>query len=189
MAMRRILAVLPLIWPAGAVAHEGHPEAGGSELLLGLAHPLGGADHLLAMVAVGMWAAMLGGRAVWAVPAAFVAGMGVGGAAGFAGVVLPGAEAAILASLVLFGAALAVARQVPLAAAFAAAVVFGLAHGTAHGLEAPAGGGLGYGAGFLIATAALHAAGVLAARWFFRGGTRLIGAGTAVAGIVLAVAP
>jgi len=149
---------------AGAAqAHTGHgPTAG---FLHGFTHPLFGADHLLAMVAVGLWAAMAGGRSLWAVPAAFVGVMAIGGALGMAGVGLPGVEAMILASVVVLGALAAFRVALPVAAGMAVVGAFALFHGQAHGAEMPAGaGGLVYGAGFVLATAGLHGVGIAVAR-------------------------
>ena len=101
-----------------------------------LAHPLGGADHLLAMISLGLLAAERGGRATWALPAGFVGAMLAGGALGAAGVPLPAVEPAILASAIVIGAMVAGALRPPLAATLAGAALFGLAHGWAHGAEA-----------------------------------------------------
>jgi urease accessory protein len=177
------LAVLILLTPSLALAHPGHDDGGG--FVSGLSHPIFGPDHLLAMVAVGLWAALAGGRAVWAYPAAFVAAMLAGGLAGVGGAELPVIEPAILASVVLIGAAAALVLRVPVWAAVPALALFGLAHGYAHGLEGP--GGAPYALGFVVATLALHGAGIAAARlgaW----PARVLGGGVALAGVVLAVA-
>lgn len=158
------VAVVALASPAGA--HE-LPGRGGLD---GLAHPLLGADHLLAMVAVGVLAALVPAasgrrRVAWLVPTGFLAGMLVGGALGLAGVGLPGSEAVIGGSVVALGALVAVglgrgslarpAAWLPLLA-----VALGAAHGHAHGAEAPAGAVPAlYVAGFVAATALLHLAG------------------------------
>ncbi|WP_051660870.1 HupE/UreJ family protein [Bosea sp. 117] len=131
-------------------------------LAAGFLHPIGGIDHVLAMVAVGMFAAVLGGRAVWAVPASFVAVMALGGALGMAGVALPFVEIGIALSVVVIGAAVAFGeRRWPLGAAMALVGAFAIFHGHAHGAEMPADvSGAAYAAGFLAATTLLHAAGV-----------------------------
>src|SRR3546814_827787 len=104
----------------------------------GFSHPLGGLDHVLAMVAVGVWAAQIGGRAMWLVPAAFVAAMIGGGLVGMAGVPLPMVELGIVASVVLLGALIALQSRLPLPLSMALVALFALFHGHAHGLEAPA---------------------------------------------------
>jgi urease accessory protein len=154
------LAALSLLaFPATALAHTGIGSTDG--LLHGFAHPLGGLDHILAMVGVGLLAARLGGRALWLVPAAFVAMMAVGGAAGMYGHDLPWVEAGIALSIVVLG--LAVAFNLSLPALGAASVVgfFAIFHGHAHGAEMPADiSGLGYALGFVLATATLHVTGI-----------------------------
>jgi len=131
----------------------------------GFQHPIGGLDHLLAMVAVGVWAAQMGGNARWRVPSAFVGVMTVGGVLGFGGSHLPGTEFFIALSSVVLGAAIALATRPGLPVAMGLVGAFALFHGYAHGREIPsAASGLAYGAGFILATGVLHAAGfVLAA--------------------------
>jgi urease accessory protein len=127
----------------------------------GFAHPIGGTDHVLAMVAVGLFAARLGGRAVWAAPLSFLAMMAVGGALGMAGIGLPLVETAIALSVVVLGLAIAVRLHLPTIAAMALVGAFALFHGHAHGAEMPGTASvLAYGVGFLLATAFLHAAGI-----------------------------
>ena len=178
-------AILFALLPTAALAHAGHeiarPFAGG------LAHPLGGADHLLAMVAVGLWAALAGGRAVWAMPVTFVAAMLAGGALGAGGVALPMVEPLIVASSIVIGAAVALALRPSLGASLPLVALFGIMHGHAHGVEGPAQGLLAYAAGFALATAALHLAGIGLAR-LGPMAARLIGAATAAAGLALTVA-
>ena len=184
------LALALALLPAAASAHPGHVE--GSALVAGLAHPLGGADHMLAMVAVGLWAAITGGRAVWAMPLAFLAGMLGGGLAGAAGLAVAAVEPMILASTILLGAAAALALRPALPLALAAVAAFGAVHGLAHGTEGPQGGLALYAAGFIAATAALHLVGLVAGRGLARlagaGAARSLGAGSALAGLVLAFA-
>jgi len=142
-----------------ALAHTGHGDAAG--FMHGFLHPLGGLDHALAMVAVGLFAAHLGGRALLLVPAAFVAMMALGGALGIAGYSLPYAEAGIALSVVVLGLAVALRISVPVAAAMALAGFFAIFHGYQHGAEMPAdASGASYAAGFLVATALLHGAGI-----------------------------
>jgi len=158
--MNRILSVLAILMLGAtpAFAHVGH---GATESFMsGLAHPLSGLDHVAAMVAVGLWAALNGGRALWLWPASFVGVMLVGGALGMAGVGLPFVEPAILASVVAIGLMVTLAVNVPVALGAAVVGVFALFHGYAHGTEAMGLQGAGYMAGFAIATAVLHLAGI-----------------------------
>ena len=156
--MRFLLLSLAAALPTAAFAHTGAGGAGG--FARGLFHPLGGADHVLAMVAVGLFAAQLRGRALWLVPAAFVATMAAGGALGAAGVAIPHVETGIALSVLVLGAAIAFGLSVPVAGAMMLVGFFAIFHGHAHGAEMPAAAsGLAYGAGFVLATAALHAAG------------------------------
>jgi urease accessory protein len=160
--MRFVSVFLATLFAAtAAFAHPGHGIAGASGLAYGFLHPLGGLDHILAMVGVGLFASFLGGRALWLVPAAFVAMMAVGGVLGFAGLGIPFVEAGIALSIVVIGGALALGRSLPLAAAMALVGFFAVFHGFAHGAEMPAtASGLAYGLGFLVATALLHGAGL-----------------------------
>ncbi|MFT3974373.1 MAG: HupE/UreJ family protein [Amaricoccus sp.] len=189
--MRRILPALLILAPTAALAHTGIG-AHGSPFESGLLHPFLGADHLLAMIAVGFFAAMTGGRARWAYPASFVTAMIAGGVLGFEGAALPVVEPTILASIVVLGAAIAFALRPPLALACAVIAAFGMAHGYAHGLEGPGLGGLPYALGFVLATATLHAIGLglgLAAASLQRPlVARTLGGLTALAGVWLAVA-
>lgn len=160
---RAVLAAAFTLAPAAAFAHPGAAHV--HSLAEGIAHPFTGADHLLAMVAVGLIAARAEGRAVVAAPAAFVASMVAGAGLGLAGVALPQVETGIALSLIVFGALVALARPVPVGAGAALAAAFGLFHGFAHGSEGPQGGAaLAYMAGFVAATALLHGAGVVAGR-------------------------
>lgn len=152
-----------LLLPAVALAHPGDepvsPARGG--FAAGLFHPLSGLDHLLAMLAVGMWAAQIGGRAVWIVPSAFVVTMLFGGALGIQQVAVPSVELGIAASVAVLGCVVAGAFRVPAAVAAAVVGLFALFHGHAHGTELAAGlSGLEYGAGFALTSACLHAAGI-----------------------------
>jgi urease accessory protein len=179
-------AMALLFTPALALAHTGHYDGGG--LLHGMAHPLGGLDHLLAMIAVGLWAAYAGGRALWALPAAFVAMMLAGAGLAYAGVALPLMEPLILASVVVLGLLVAGNVRLPLLPGTALVALFGLFHGQAHALEMNASSGaLSYAVGFALITAALHLAGIGLGRSLMQGrGRRLLGAGTAAAGLFLA---
>jgi urease accessory protein len=127
----------------------------------GFLHPLTGLDHLLAMFAVGLLAAQLGGRAIWLVPGAFVGTMIIGALNGFAGVAIPGIEFMILLSAIAIALPVAFALGMPAPAAMAFVAVFAFFHGVAHGAELPSDGqSLPYIAGFALATALLHAAGI-----------------------------
>ncbi|WEX86062.1 HupE/UreJ family protein [Sinorhizobium garamanticum] len=173
---------------APAFAHLNPAEHG--SLMAGLSHPFFGADHVLAMVAVGLWAAQIDGRALWTIPAGFVATMALGFAFAVTGTPLPLVEPVILASVVAFG--LIVATAVRLDAAKAAAVVGVLAlfHGHAHGGEIGAAEIAPFAAGFMVATALLHAAGIglgilLGKLSGNKALARLLGGFTAAAGAVL----
>ncbi|WP_172123145.1 MULTISPECIES: HupE/UreJ family protein [unclassified Devosia] len=188
--MRLVLALVMLaVFPNLAFAHSGPEHALG--FVHGFEHPVGGLDHLLAMVAVGVFAFVLGGRALWAVPLSFVAMMIVGFGAGVAGVPVPFVELGIAVSSVLIGGAAALGRPMPVAAAMGLVGVFALFHGHAHGAEMPGGAnGLDYVAGFTLATASLHLAGMAAsltvarlAGRFGAGAARLAGGGFALAGL------
>ncbi|MFO0986990.1 MAG: HupE/UreJ family protein [Alphaproteobacteria bacterium] len=163
-----LAALAAALAAAPAVAHTGHGLDG---FAAGFAHPFGGIDHLLAMIAVGAWAAQQGGRAVWALPAAFLGAMALGGVFGFAGSSLAGTEGAILASVLVLGAVIAAAAKLPIAVAAPLVGAFALFHGLAHGAELPEDGNApAYAAGFVAATALLHAAGIALA--FALHGTR-----------------
>lgn len=157
----------------------------------GFSHPLFGTDHILAMVGVGLWASLLGGRAVWAVPTAFVAMMMAGFALAMATLGLPFVEPVIAASVVVLGLLALVALQAPTGIAMALVGYFALFHGHAHGGELGAAGAFPFMSGFAIATALLHAAGVGAGIGFSRvagsrqgrWATQLLGGLTAVGGI------
>ena len=167
-ALRLFVTVTLLFAPSIAFAHPGHGEESG--LLAGLIHPFSGLDHLLAMTAVGLFAAHLGGRALWAVPASFVAVMALGGIFGAAGVSLPFVETAIALSVLVFGFVIFSGMTPPVFAAMALVGLFAIFHGHAHGTEMPVNGSaLVYGIGFMVATALLHGFGIalgLAIHWF-----------------------
>lgn len=153
------LALVAVAVPTIASAHPGHEGAPG--FVHGFLHPLGGLDHILAMVAVGLFAARLGGRALWLVPASFVGAMAVAGVAGMSGFALPYVEAGIALSILVLGAAIALEMTMPVAAAMGLVAFFAVFHGYAHGVEMPETvSGLAYGAGFVAATAALHGLGI-----------------------------
>lgn len=181
-----ILAV-PLALATPVLAHPGH---GPATLLAGLTHPFTGADHVLAMVAVGLWAALRGGKAVWVWPLAFVAAMLAGFALAGAGIALPMVEPTILASVIVLGGLVAAGARAPTAAGVVLVALFGLAHGYAHGVEG--GGTAAFPFGFIVSTAALHLAGlgigVGLARLNKSGLLRMLGLGVAAGGALLAFA-
>jgi urease accessory protein len=155
----RLIAFALALAPGAALAHTGVGDTHG--FVHGFMHPLGGIDHVLAMVAVGLFAAHLGGRALWLVPASFVGMMAMAGVLAAAGIPLPFVEIGIAVSVVALGLIVALRATPPVTAAMALVGFFALFHGHAHGVELPQGvSALTYGAGFMIATALLHATGV-----------------------------
>ena len=162
---RRPALVLAFVSCLLAAPASGHPFHGAGDLAAGLAHPFLGIDHLLAMLAIGLWASRAGARAAWAVPGAFVLAMLGGFGLGLAGVAAPGIEPMIAVSVLVLGLLVA-SRAMPSApACLALAGGFAVFHGLAHAIELPAGGSAaGYAAGFVLATAALHAAGLVLGR-------------------------
>ena len=194
-ATRRVLAapaVAPLaLIPAVASAHPAHDAV---DLFHGLIHPFSGMDHVLVMVAVGLLAAQIGGRAVWLVPASFVLTMAVAGLAGMAGV-LPHVELGIAVSVFVLGAMIAFGVRLPLAAVMGLVAFFAVFHGYAHGAEMPqTASGLVYAAGFVVATALLHGLGIAlglgltrTSEAFGRAACQLGGVATMVAGTVLLI--
>lgn len=168
-----------------AFAHPGHAEY--APFTSGLLHPFLGADHMLAMVAVGIWAAFLGGKARFAIPAAFVTTMAIGFALALSGVYLPFVEPAIVGSIVGLGLLVAMAVRTPAGVSAAVVAVFALFHGHAHGTEFVGAHAAQFGLGFMISTAILHAAGITLGMTAGRNEKigRLLGAGTAVAGLAL----
>ncbi len=165
------VAAVMMLFATPAFAHVGHGET--SSFAAGLAHPFGGLDHIAVMIAVGLWAALKGGRALWLWPAAFVAVMLVGGALGMAHVALPFVEPAILASVVALGLCVALAVDLPVWAGAVIVASFALFHGHAHGTEvAETMNGVEYMAGFVVATATLHLIGIAFAQMMARNALR-----------------
>ena len=153
------LATLAWLLPAALLAHTRGGEAAG--LLAGLSHPVSGLDHVLAMVAVGLWGAQLGPPAVWLLPVAFPMVMALGGTLGLVGVHLPGVEIGIAMSAIGLGAAVLFEAKPKLGVAAALVGFFAIFHGHAHGTELPEGAnGLLYSIGFVVATGLLHLAGI-----------------------------
>ncbi len=154
------LAALLLLAAGPAFAHTEAGVPGG--LLSGFLHPLTGLDHLVAMVAVGLWGAQLGRPGIWVLPITFPAVMALGGVLGITGVPLPATEVVVALSAVVLGFAVALSLRVPFWAAAVVVGVFAIFHGYAHGSEMPgASNALAYGLGFVTATGLLHAAGIL----------------------------
>ncbi|WP_117193618.1 HupE/UreJ family protein [Rhizobium terrae] len=176
---------------APALAHL-NPEEHGS-FMAGVSHPLFGMDHILVMVAVGLWAAQVAqsessGKALWIVPSAFVGTMAIGFFLAVSGIGLPFVEPAILASVIALGLLVAMAVRLPTAACAATVGVFALFHGHAHGEELGSAGALQFGIGFMIATALLHIAGIALGLGIARVSpyvTRVLGAATALLGLSL----
>lgn len=189
--IRRLAVAAGMVTLAGAAqAHTGH---GTHSLMEGLLHPFG-LDHLLAMVAVGVWSiSALPQRKAWMGPAAFMAALSLGAALGATGFTVPFLEQAIALSVVLFGLMLVAARQAaPAALGLGMVAASAALHGLAHGAEAPAAGYAGYAIGFLMTTAALHLAGVgmglAVRRWMAERRNAALGAlggGLGLAGLVL----
>ncbi|MGB0781687.1 MAG: HupE/UreJ family protein [Marinomonas sp.] len=185
------LAALVAAIPALALAHPGHEHT--TSFMTGFMHPMGGLDHLLAMLAIGLWAASLGGRALWAVPAAFVGTMLVGGALAVAGVQVPFIEQGIVLSVILMGALLLGAARFSVVTCAGIAGLFAIFHGAAHGLEMPLNAnGAEYALGFAAATTLLHVVGIgfgaVIARFQAPIVTRVTGSVIAIAGLFLALA-
>lgn len=157
------VTALPVLWLVAQGA-QAHPlGAHGAGFAAGIAHPFLGSDHLAAMIAVGLWAAQLGGAARWRVPLTFIAMLAVGAGLAFAGMPFPAVQTGIAASLLVLGLLIGSAARVPESAGVLLIAGFALFHGHAHGAELPqAAGPFGYALGFITATAALHAFGLLA---------------------------
>lgn len=185
MTMKRIAMVSAgLLVSGSAVAHTATEV--GTGFVAGLMHPIAGWDHLLAAVAVGLWAARHRGRRMWVLPAAFLVAMLGGFVLALGGLALPAIEPAILISLVVLGAALAMPRTAPLGLAAATVAAFALFHGSAHGSEVPTAALLAtYGPALLLATAVLHGVGVAAGRMAHPLVTRVAGAALGGAGVWL----
>ena len=155
----RAIALTLTLFPSAAFAHPGAGYTHDFEP--GLAHPFAGADHILALVTVGIFAWQLGGRAVWLIPATFVLLMGAGGALATAGTALPSVEIGIAASVIVLGALVGFKVPAPLAIAAGTIAMFAIFHGHAHGSEMPIDlSAVAYTAGFMLATALLHGIGI-----------------------------
>jgi urease accessory protein len=185
----RLTSAALVAWPHVALAHAG---ADAGDLASGLLHPLSGLDHALTMLAVGLFAARLGRRATFLVPACFVLMMGAGAGLGYSGLVLPYVELAIAFSVAAAGMLLVSSRAPRLVVAVGLIGLFGVLHGHAHGGEIPPSAHVAaYGAGFLLGTVLLHAAGVVAAhvsRRYAARAPQLGGAVIALAGCAMIAA-
>ena len=174
-----------------AFAHPGHGDPLG--LTHGFMHPLSGADHVLAMIAVGLYAAQLGGRAMWMLPAAFMTAMIAGGAMGYTDVPIPMVEQGMGLSVIAMGAIIALGFKIPVKVAAVLVAVFAVFHGHAHGSEGSAVASfLPYAVGFIVATLGLHLTGIALAQGLNRLEhrramflVRVAGVAGAVAGSVL----
>ena len=185
---RHVVAATFLLLALGgapACAHTGSMTGG---FVGGFAHPLFGPDHVVAMVAVGLWGAFLGAPAIWVLPIVFPLVMAVGGVIGILGVPLPGVETGIALSAIVLGMMVALAAKPPLAIAAVLVGAFAIFHGYAHGAELPPGtDAVAYSVGFVVATGLLHLTGIafgLLARWpAGRITVRAAGGAIALAGI------
>lgn len=176
-----IMSMGIMLSPATALAHVGSSEAGG--FLTGIQHPVSGLDHIIAMLAVGLWGAQLGAPAIWILPVVFPMMMAMGGTLGLMGIPLPGVEVGIAVSAVVLGFMVLTEARVKIQLAMVIVAFFAVFHGHAHGTELPAGqSGLLYSMGFVAATGCLHGVGIavgLIHRWQ-AGKLALRGAGSVV---------
>jgi urease accessory protein len=185
---RRAVAAITLLLALActpAIAHTGSMSGG---FIGGFAHPLFGPDHVVAMVAVGLWGAFLGAPAIWLLPIVFPLVMALGGVIGILGVPLPGVETGIAVSAIVLGLMVALAAQPPLLIAAVLVGTFAIFHGYAHGAELPPGtDAVAYSVGFVVATGLLHLTGIAfgqLARWpAGRIAVRAAGGGIALAGV------
>lgn len=159
--------LLVFVLPSTADAHSVTGSVGG--FLTGFKHPLTGLDHIVAMLAVGLWGAFLGGRAMWTLPVVFPVVMAFGGAMGVLGIPLPGVEIGIALSGIVLGAVVALAAKPPLWVAAVIVGIFAIFHGHAHGTELPeAANAMTFAIGFVVSTGLLHLSGIafgLLVRW------------------------
>lgn len=184
MNIRPWLSLPLLLLPGLALAHQGHGEHG---LLAGWQHPFAGLDHLLAMLAIGVWAALQSRVMKLAIPATFLAALLVGYLLGTHHIELPQMEIGISLSVLLLGLLVASSARLPAAMALVLAASFALFHGNAHGVEA-SGSVLGFAAGFLLASLVLHLGGGLLVEYLQHRMpklARVLGTGIAVAGALM----
>lgn len=190
---RRVAPLLGLglaFWPGAALAHVPGGEVAG--LVSGLLHPISGLDHVVAMLAVGLWGAQLGAPALWLLPITFPVVMALGGMFGLLGLPVPGVELGIALSAVALGIVVLCEARPPVVLAAAVVAVLAVFHGHAHGTELPDGAsGLLYSLGFVVATGAIHAVGIaigLIHRWTTGAlALRVAGAGVAAVGLLFLV--
>ena len=154
-----LLALLLALLPSAALAHV--PEGGAGSVMAGLLHPVTGIDHVVAMVAVGLWGAVLGAPAIWLLPVAFPMVMAFGGVVGLLDLPLPGVETGIALSALVLGVLVMLQQRLPLALAAVLVGLFALFHGYAHGVELPDGAdALLFSLAFVAATGLLHLVGI-----------------------------
>ena len=154
------MVLFALLLDSPVWAHSGDGLTGG--FLSGLTHPIFGWDHVVAMIAVGLWGAILGNPAIWLLPIVFPLVMAIGAALGILGIPIPFVETGIALSGVVLGILVAMFLRAPMAIAAILVGLFAIFHGVAHGTELPdAANPVAYGVGFVIATGLLHAAGIL----------------------------
>lgn len=182
-----LAAITAVVFPSLAQAHTG---GHGDGVMHGMMHPFAGLDHWCAMLAVGIWAAQRGGRAMWALPATFLGVMALGGFLGANGVTMPWIDGGVVSSVLVLGVLIAASARMPLGVSAAMVGLFAMFHGLAHGNEMPQmTSGIGYGAGFLGASALLHAIGLSLTLVVNRAGQERIvqyaGAAMAVCGVIL----
>lgn len=155
-----LIALLLGLFASQAFGHAETGVAGG--LLSGFLHPILGPDHLIAMVAVGLWGAQLGNPAIWLLPITFPLVMAMGGRLGVVGLDIPFIEVGIALSALALGILIALRQRLPLAAASVLVAAFAIFHGHAHGTELPAAANpLAYGVGFVVCTGLLHLCGIV----------------------------
>ena len=153
------IILVAVFWPLNAWAHVGSGAAGG--FLTGLQHPVSGLDHVIAMLAVGLWGAQLGAPAIWLLPVVFPMMMAMGGMLGLMGIPIPGVEIGIAVSAVVLGFMVLAEARLKIQLAMVIVAFFAMFHGHAHGTELPAGqSGLIYSIGFVAATGCLHGMGI-----------------------------
>ena len=184
------VTALVLLCGQAAFAHTGVGSTNG--FIAGFSHPLFGLDHLLAMIAVGLWAAQHGGRALWLVPCTFVTVMALGGLSAHLGLDLPAVEMGIGLSVIVLGLAVAANLKLPVILGMGLVGLFAIFHGHAHGAEMPEdASGLAYGLGFALATALLHGAGIglawIASRFTSKRTTQVAGGIITALGVMLLV--
>jgi len=182
--IRLMLAAVILICASPAFAHTGQNANG---FIAGVTHPISGLDHVAAMVAVGLWGGILGKPSLWLLPITFPLIMCVGATLGIAGVPVPAVEEGIALSGVVLGAMVLFAIRPPLWLSMTLVVIFAIFHGYVHGAEFPnSANPVGYAAGFVLATSALHLIGIAIGQlWHWRSGklvVRACGAAIAIAG-------